>query len=191
MNKITYKSIFTIPNILSMVRLALIPLIVWLYCVKGDYNLTAMILIISGLTDMVDGYIARHFNMVSDIGKMLDPAADKITQLAMLYCLTTQFPLMLLPFGLLFVKEFIATILGLMVVKSTNRVHSASWHGKVSTVLLYAMMTLHVLWSTIPNIVSNVTILISTAVIILSFILYSTDYLTTIIKAMQQKNAQK
>lgn len=183
MNKITTKSVFTLPNILSLVRIALIPFIIWLYCVKSDYTSTAILLILSGLTDMVDGYIARHYNMVSDIGKMLDPAADKLTQLAMLYCLATTFPLMLLPFGLLFIKEFIATILGLMVIRSTKRVHSASWHGKVSTVLLYAMMTLHVLWMAIPKTVSDISIYICTFMILVSFTLYSTNYLTTIFKA--------
>ena len=102
MNKITTKSVFTIPNILSLIRLIMIPFIVWFYCEKEDYTTTAILLILSGLTDMVDGYIARHYNMISDIGKMLDPVADKLTQLAMLYCFTTKFPLMLLPFGLLF-----------------------------------------------------------------------------------------
>lgn len=183
MNKISSKSVFTIPNILSFFRLALIPVIVWLYCKKENYTLTAALLILSGLTDLIDGYIARHYNMVSDIGKMLDPAADKLTQLAMLYCLTTLFPLMLLPFGLLFIKELIATILGVMVIRSTKRVHSASWHGKVSTVLLYAMMTLHVLWSSIPKTVSDITVYMCTCMILLSFAMYSTSYITTIIKS--------
>ena len=183
MNKITTKSVFTIPNILSMIRLAMIPFIVWFYCEKEYYITTAILLILSGLTDMVDGYIARHYNMVSDIGKMLDPVADKLTQLATLYCLTTKFPLMLLPFGLLFIKEFIATILGLMVIHSTKRVHSASWHGKVSTVMLYEMMTLHVLWIDIPPTASDILVYICTCMILLSFALYSTSYITTILKA--------
>ncbi len=182
MEKITYKNVFTIPNILSMIRLALIPIIIWLYSVKGDYALTAVVLIISGVTDAVDGYIARHFNMISDIGKALDPVADKLTQISMLYCLTTQFPLMLLPFGLLIIKEFIAAILGIMMIHSTKKVHSAVWHGKVSTILLYAMMTLHVLWINIPEAISTSTILLCTAVIIFSFILYSANYIKTLIK---------
>lgn len=71
--------ILTIPNLLSIVRLCLIPLIIWLYCVKKDYTLAVIVILISGATDIVDGFIARHFNMVSDFGKILDPVADKLT----------------------------------------------------------------------------------------------------------------
>ena len=184
MEKITCKNIFTIPNILSMFRIALIPVIIWLYCVKGNYSLTAVVLIISGITDAVDGYIARHFNMISDIGKALDPIADKLTQISMLYCLTTKFPLMLIPFGLLIIKEVISAILGIIMIHSTKNVHSAVWHGKISTILLYSMMTLHIIWSNIPKTISISAIMLCTAMIILSFILYSANYIKTIIKSI-------
>ena len=85
------KRILTIPNILSFFRLCLIPLFVWLYCVKKDYMWTAIVLLLSGATDMADGYIARRFQMVSALGKVLDPIADKLTQGAMLLCLFTRF----------------------------------------------------------------------------------------------------
>ena len=186
MEKITCKNIFTIPNILSMFRIALIPVIIWLYCVKGNYSLTAVVLIISGITDAVDGYIARHFNMISDIGKALDPIADKLTQISMLYCLTTKFPLMLIPFGLLIIKEVISAILGIIMIHSTKNVHSAVWHGKISTILLYSMMTLHIIWSNIPKTISISAIMLCTAMIILSFILYSEIYIKTIIKSIKQ-----
>ena len=186
MEKITCKNVFTIPNILSMFRILLIPIIIWLYCLKGDYGLTAIVLIISGATDAIDGYIARHYNMISDIGKALDPVADKLTQISMLYCLTIQFPLMLLPLGLLVIKEVTAAILGIMMIHSTKQVHSAVWHGKISTILLYSMMTLHILWINIPTIISDITIFVCTIVIILSFILYSIDYIKTLIKNKHQ-----
>ena len=87
--------ILTIPNLLSLFRLCLIPVFMWLYCVEKNYLWTGIILIISGLTDTVDGFVARHFNMISDLGKILDPVADKLTQAAMLFCLLTRFPLMI------------------------------------------------------------------------------------------------
>src|SRR5699024_12022303 len=65
--------ILTIPNLLSFFRLCLIPVFMWLYCVDRNYLWTGIILIISGLTDTVDGIIARKFNMISDLGKVLDP----------------------------------------------------------------------------------------------------------------------
>lgn len=72
--------ILTIPNVLSFFRLCLIPVIIWMYCSKRDYVRTAVILLLSGATDILDGFIARRFNMVSDLGKVLDPVADKLTQ---------------------------------------------------------------------------------------------------------------
>ena len=69
------KKIITIPNILSFFRLCLIPVIVWLYGVAHNYVWAGYILILSGMTDMIDGYIARRFHMVSNLGKILDPIA--------------------------------------------------------------------------------------------------------------------
>ena len=83
--------ILTIPNLLSAFRILLVPVIVWLYCWKADYPLAAWTLTLSGLTDIVDGFIARRFHMVSNLGKALDPIADKLTQTAALGCLLTRF----------------------------------------------------------------------------------------------------
>ena len=85
------KQMLTIPNLLSVFRILLIPLIVWLYCGKQDYLLAAWVLLLSGVTDIADGFIARRFRMVSDLGKVLDPIADKLTQTAALVCLLTRF----------------------------------------------------------------------------------------------------
>ncbi len=167
--------IITIPNILSFIRLCMVPLIVWLYCGKEDDLWTGTVLIISGLTDLVDGFLARHFGWISDLGKILDPVADKLTQAAMLICLILRYPWMLLPFLLMVAKELFMTVSGLMVVRRTGSVFSSRWHGKVATVLLYAMMILHVFWSDIPRAWSTASILASAAMIALSFILYGRD----------------
>ena len=84
--------LFTIPNLLSLIRLLLIPWFVYTYVTKGDGQGTAAILILSGITDILDGYIARRFDMVSNLGKALDPVADKATQIVMIGCLTVRFP---------------------------------------------------------------------------------------------------
>ena len=175
MNKIDIqrnKNIWTIPNALSCFRICLIPLFVWLYCVKEQYSATAAILILSGLTDLVDGFIARHFHMISDLGKILDPVADKLTQAAMLLCLFTKFPLMFLPFLLMTVKEITAAIMGIKVIRKTGAVHGANWHGKVNTCLLYVMMVIHVLWFDIPAGTSTALILICMGMMLISFVLY-------------------
>lgn len=182
--------IFTIPNILSFVRLVMIPFIIWLYCFKQTYMWTAILLFLSGLTDVVDGFIARHFNMVSDFGKALDPIADKLTQLAVLVCLVTRFPMFLIPLVLLTVKEFVSGVLCLVVMRRTKKVESAHWHGKLNTVLLYAVMTLHIIWYSIPFAVSNICILAVVGMMIVSFVLYSIGNIKTI-KSSPKTSKQK
>ncbi len=169
-----YKNkIFTIPNILSFVRLCLIPLIVWLYLGKKKYIATGIVLLVSGLTDIVDGFIARHFNMISDVGKVLDPIADKATQAVMLLCLIARFPLMWLPIILLVIKESFMALSGFMVVRKCDIVLGANWHGKVATVLLTAAMALHLFWYDIPEVVSLITIISCSAMIATSLVLYA------------------
>lgn len=164
--------IFTIPNLLSLLRLAMIPLLLWLYLEKQDYGWTAFILILSAATDIVDGIIARSFNMVSDFGKALDPVADKLTQIAMLFCLVSRFSNLLILLILLIVKEVISGIMSLMAIRKTGKVYGADWHGKVTTVLLYSIMGLHILWYNIPYVVSNVLILLCSIMMLYSMIQY-------------------
>ncbi len=175
-----YNKILTVPNVLSFFRLALIPVIIWLYIAKGEYVLTAGLIVLSGATDVIDGFIARRFNMVSALGKALDPVADKLTQCAMLICLVFRFPLMLLPLGLLVVKELFSGITGLVIIKQSGKVYSALWHGKATTVLLYVLLLTHVLWTNIPQALSEVMILATLSMMIISFILYGTRNLTLI-----------
>ena len=166
------RQIFTIPNALSFFRLCLIPFFVWLYCVKKSYEWTGAVLVLSGLTDMVDGFIARNFNATSDLGKILDPIADKLTQGAMLFCLLTRFPLMWVPLALLIAKELFMGLTGLMVIRKTKQVFSAMWHGKVATCLLYAMMILHVVWPGIPKRLSDASVAACVVMMVISVVLY-------------------
>ena len=165
---------FTVPNILTLVRLCLIPVIVYVYCFEHMYILTAMLIILSAATDVIDGIIARHFNLVSDVGKILDPIADKLTQLAVLICLITQFGwYMLIPAALLVIKEVFAGVVVLFAINKTGEVTSSVWHGKLTTVLLYLVMGLHIIWPTMPETLSYVLIILCAAVMIMSAILYA------------------
>ena len=176
------KKILTIPNVLSFLRLCLIPVIVWLYNYKQDYSLTVLVLLISGVTDIVDGIIARKCNMVSDFGKAFDPVADKLTQMAMLFCLVSRFPYMMVPFVLLVVKEVFTGITALVSIKKTNTVKGAVWHGKLTTVSLYAMMAIHVVWFNIPRTLSLILVGICIGIMLMSFILYAIQNFTAIKK---------
>ena len=179
--KIEVADIFTVPNILSFARLVLIPFIVWLYCVKENALLTAILLVLSGVTDVVDGFIARRFNMISEIGKALDPVADKCTQLATLLCLFTKYERMIIPFVILLIKELVNGTVNLVSARKNKRVEGAHWHGKVSTVLLYSMLVLHILWINIPECVSNISIGVCIVMMSVSFVLYLSGGIKSII----------
>ncbi len=165
--------IVTIPNALSVLRLCLIPLFVWIYCVKNDYVGATIVLLFSGFTDVLDGFIARKFNMVSNLGKALDPVADKLTQAAMLLCLLVNFPFMLIPLILLVVKEAFMGITGLLVIKKTGTVYGAEWHGKLTTCMIYTMIVIHLVWPTIPISVSICFMVLSISIMVYSCVAYA------------------
>ena len=150
----------------------MIPLIIWLYCTQKNYALTAVVLVLSGLTDMVDGYIARRFNMVTDLGKALDPVADKLTQASVMFCLLSRFRMMLVPLLLLIFKEVCNGVISLVVIKKTGKVCGADWHGKVCTWLLYAMMFVHIVWFDISREWTTALIVICVIMMTVSFALY-------------------
>lgn len=169
------KNIFTIPNLLSMFRLLLLPVIVYMYINQKDYVLTGILLVISGLTDLLDGYIARTFNMMSDLGKILDPVADKATQAVVLLCLMTRFRWLVIPFICILIKELFMSCIGMVVIKKTGEVNGAVWHGKVATCMLDFMIIVHIVFYNISYTFSIVLTIISTLLILLSFYLYAKE----------------
>lgn len=134
---------------------------------------TPIVFLLSGATDIADGFIARKFNMISDFGKAFDAVADKLTQITVMFCLVTKFPLMLIPLVILILKEVLAAILNLITLKKAGYVVAAVWHGKVNTVVLYVTMFIHMMWVKIPEPVSNVLVLICLGMMLLSSFLYT------------------
>lgn len=124
-----------VPNLLTILRFILIPFIVG-YLNEGNYILAFVFLTISGLTDVLDGFIARKFNFITNFGKLIDPLADKATQISVLTVLTLQniIPLWILIIVLL--KECIL-IAGASFLYGKDLVVSSKWYGKLSTVLFY------------------------------------------------------
>ena len=177
--------VLTIPNLLSVIRLALIPLIVWLYIGKQEYSAAVAVILISGAngsgksgaTYIIDGFIARKFNMVSDLGKILDPVADKLTQATVILCLTVKYRWMRGLIVLFVVKEIIMAVLGYMAIQKKDVVNSAKWYGKLNTVVLYLVMTCLILFPSISETVANVLIGICICVMLMSLTLYIRFYL--------------
>ena len=178
----TKKEVFSIPNILTYFRILLIPVFVVLY-INSKENLSfhiasVLVVALSGLTDMLDGKIARHFNMITELGKVIDPVADKLTQCAIMVCLAMRYPLLWAFIGALVVKEITMAVLGMVFLKKGRKLKGAHWYGKVSTVVFYLviMALLVVPPEKMPFEVSLILILVSGAFMIFSFIMYLTVY---------------
>lgn len=169
----TNRRVMTIPNLLSAFRILLVPVIAWLYCSEGDYPLTAGVLLLSGATDIVDGFIARRFHMVSDLGKVLDPVADKLTQAVALGCLLTRFPAVRWLLAVLVAKEVLMAAMGIFVIRRTGEVYSAAWHGKMATCILYAVILTHIVWYDIPAGISGCFAAAAVGGMLLSLALYT------------------
>lgn len=181
------KKIITIPNILSLIRLSMIPYIIWFYVFEDRPIVAAIIIVLSGITDVVDGFIARKFHMESDLGKVLDPIADKLTQIATMVCLVFNFSYILIPLSLLIVKEISTGVLGLIEVRITKKPTSARWHGKLATASLYLMMAFHLFWPNLPKQLSIALVVLNVICIMITFILYSMQRLKTITESKVQE----
>lgn len=166
--------IFTLPNMLSFLRLLLIPFIIFLY-ERGQYWGAFGVLFLSGVTDVVDGWIARTFHLVSDFGKAIDPVADKLTQIAVLLCLMPMKYWWVV--GILVFKEISIGILTLLALHRTHKVYSAGWYGKLCTVVIYLSMGTLILWevvigSPVPPLFVTIDAIVIAGLVLLSFVKY-------------------
>ena len=184
-------AILTIPNLISLFRILLIPLIIWLYCGKKQCAATIAVVAISGVSDIIDGKIARKFNMVSDVGKVLDPIADKLTQVTLVICLTARYPWMWALLALFAVKECLMLLWGYLTLKSTNTINSAKWYGKLSTVVLYAVMMILILFVDIPEAGAEALMLLCGGIILLSLVMYGRFYHAILDQAPSGSQQQK
>ena len=184
--KFRKEQIFTIPNLLSTVRLGLIPLIVWLYCVRENYPAATLAIVISGVTDVLDGMIARKWNMVSDVGKLLDPLADKLTQLGVLLCLLRRYPMMYVLAALFAVKELTMLAVGYLLIRKENEIGGARWYGKVNTAVFYGVSVFLILMPDMPRTVANLLIGVSAVAMLAAFGMYLGAYLPRLLEKKKQ-----
>ena len=173
---------FNVPNTLSILRILLIIPFVIYYA--GDQILkAAIVLVLSGLTDMLDGMIARKYHQMTELGQMLDPLSDKLTQGAVAICLAVKQPI-LIPFLAVFViKEALMVAAGIFLIgKKKKRPGGSQWFGKIATVLFYISFGIIVFLRGIgageaQQLTVSVTLLsITAAFMIYAFIRYARIY---------------
>ncbi len=155
-----------VPNILTLIRFLLIPLILILLS-QGKYIDAIIVFSISGITDILDGVIARKFNFISDFGKLMDPLADKFTQISMLVMLTVKKIIPIWIVIVVFIKEF-CMICGASFLYGKELVVSSKWYGKASTTLFYIAIVVSLILKKLePSILAKQTIGDSTRPLIL------------------------
>ena len=172
--------IVTLPNALTLFRVLLIPVFVWLYGSLKNHVWSAAVLGLSALTDLVDGWMARHFRMESNLGRILDPVADKLTQAAMCLMLLSRYPTMLALLIFFGVKEALLAALGYCYMRRTGIVNSARWYGKASSIVQYGVMLGIILSPEISDYTAHVLIALCFATHAISLVLYGAFYLRSV-----------
>ena len=165
------KDVLTIPNMLSLFRLVLIPVYIVIYLnatTTREYFLAGTILAVSCLTDMIDGQIARHFNMISNVGKVLDPIADKLTQLALTVCLSVKYPVLRVVLVLFVAKEAFQTLALVVMYRRGKVLPGSLMPGKLCTTVLFLSFIVMVL---IPDM--NIRLVNAIAILDAAFLVYA------------------
>ena len=175
MKRFSKKEIFSIPNLMGYFRILLIPVFCYLYITaetEREYLYAALVVLLSSLTDLFDGKIARRFHMVTELGKALDPIADKLTHAALAICLATRYPMMWALIALMLVKEGYMGVMGLIFLKKGKMLDGAMWFGKVCTAVLFAGLLVLFLFSQLEAAVVNGIIMIMMGIMIVTLCMY-------------------
>ncbi len=189
MFKIKAKDFISIPNILSYFRIILIFVFVYIYQQQMEYKslYLGIILICSGISDALDGYIARKYNMVTELGKCLDPIADKLTQFILLICLLSKYPTAKVTLGIFVFKEIVVASVGYKVICVQGKNDGAKWYGKLSTVIFYVVTVVLVLFTDINVTAANVLLGISGVAILGAFVGYMSQYAVILLNNRDDK----
>ena len=144
-----------VPNALTIIRFLLIPVIV-ISIFNGNYIIAFIFFTVSGITDIADGCIARKFNLISNFGKLMDPLADKLTQIATIASLTLKNIIPIWILAIVLLKELIM-IAGASFLYGKDVVVYSKWYGKLATVLFYVAIVFSLLINQfeLPSIWSN------------------------------------
>lgn len=178
-SKFNKKDLWNVPNLLCYVRFFLIPVFVVLYLTANttkEYIQVGLIILLSGLTDFLDGFIARRYHLVTEWGKVIDPLADKLTQASLLFVMVLRIKGICFLIIIFVLLQLFLLVAGLVMLKKGRKLNGAKWFGKVSTTVFYGVMVLLV---TIPSLSSKVTnglIILCGSFLLLSFCLYGREY---------------
>jgi len=164
-----------IPNIISSLRILLLPFLIY-FVLQGDMFCVALLLILSAFTDFIDGFLARRFGWVTQLGKVLDPMADKLTMITVCVLFAITFGgLFQLFFAILVIKEGVMLALGIYFYKKGVKLKGARAFGKVATVLFYLAVIAIALIPTLPRYAIYAMLVVVTVSAIAAAVFYWPD----------------
>lgn len=172
--RISAKEIFSIPNIMGYFRILLIPVFCYLYFTAKtdrDYLVVAALVLLSTITDFLDGLVARKCNMITRLGKFIDPVADKLTHGALVVCLASKYKLMIPLVLLMIIKEGFMAVMGVIKLKKGKKLDGAMWFGKACTAILFTV-TFVLLLPFVPVQAANGLILFCMAFMLFTLVMY-------------------
>lgn len=178
-----------IPNVLSVFRICLVPVFVYLFSIKEKHFWAMGVFLLAGATDVIDGYLARHNNWITDIGKVLDPLADKCMQIAALVCLGLS---KLVPWWVVLVlsaKEAVLLVGATNVLKKKKVYVQSSWYGKAGTVAFYIVVVLLVTVENMPGFVRLMLGIFLIGFMLFALIMYIINYRKNILTKYTIKNS--
>ena len=169
-----------IPNLLTIIRFLLIP-VMSVFLFQEKLLLALIIYIIASITDVIDGFIARKFNMITDLGKVLDPLADKLIKFAELIWLSI---INIIPYWIVVIFTAKEVLMGLGAVKLLKKdiIIQAKWFGKVSTVIFFLAIIVAML-SEMLGIPNNYPIMLMCFALLMAFfslVMYILNYIKAI-----------
>ncbi len=157
----------TVPNAMSLFRILVIPFFI-VFAVRGNIAGALIMLGLSGLSDALDGYVARRFDQITELGKMLDPFADKLTQGAVAICIAIRYPSICPLLFLFVIKELVMLCGACYLLKKQKKPCAAKWYGKLSTVLFYLSIALIVVLDSFMHVTEPTFILVSTSALVIT-----------------------
>lgn len=171
----TKKEVLSIPNILCYLRILLVPVFVYIYFkteIDDAHFLSAFIVIISSITDFLDGYIARKYDMVTDLGKLIDPIADKLTQFVIACTLVHTYPAYIWMVIIIVLKDGMLLFVGYYILRKTGKhLDQAQLPGKVATAVFFVISIILIAFS-VPYVFANIMIYVTVFLMVLAMIHY-------------------
>lgn len=169
-----------IPNLLSIIRICLVPAFILTYFSGIEHSAfwAAGIYIIASITDVLDGRIARKYNLTTNLGRILDPLGDKLMTLSVLCCITIDQVIPLWALAIVICKELLMGIGGMIIIKKFQEMPPSNYFGKSSTVVFFAVCVILMLFRNIPTNIAAYMISFAIVVMILAFVSYLIKYIT-------------